>query len=300
MTDISFLINVAALVIVCLCFGVLVKDSRKTRVIRQRLKRKSPDSKVNRSMSRMGRWVKIIGEKTLPKGEDKIRLKKDLACAGYRHAHALELFCGIRMILFGTVLALALLCVALMENITLVSITMAFAAISVSYSLLPVVLKKKVKKRKKNIFRELPDTLDLMVLCIEAGLGFEVALLRVSKELRQVAPILSREFAQYFYETRGGVARTTALGNIKRRNNSPGLDAFVEVVLQSLKFGTDIAGALRIHSESMRTERHQIAEEKGAKIAVKLTLPLVFLVLPSLMIVILGPAVLRLMDALIN
>ncbi len=300
MTDIGFLINVAALIIVCLCFGILARDSQKNRVIRQRLKPKTHEQKVNRSMGRMIRWGKAIGEKTLPKGEDKARLKKDLACAGYRHAHALELFCGMRVILFGTVLVLSLAGLALVENITLMSITMAFAAVSVSYSLLPVLLKKKGNKRNKDIFKELPDTLDLMVLCIEAGLGFEVALLRVSKKLRQVAPILSREFAQYFYETRGGVARTTALGNIKLRNSSPGLDAFVEVVLQSLKFGTDIAGALRIHSESMRTERHQIAEEKGAKIAVKLTLPLVFLVLPSLMIVILGPAVLRLMDALIN
>ena len=155
----------------------------------------------------------------------------------------------------------------------------------------PVILRSKVKSRNKKIFRELPDTLDLLIICIEAGLGFEMALFRVSKELKDVAPVLSKEFVQYFFETRGGVARNEALDNLKARNGGFGLKAVIDVVIQSIRFGTDITHALRVHSDSMRTERRQIAEEKGAKVAVKLTFPMILFILPVLLIIILGLAI---------
>lgn len=278
---------------------VYYKKIKRQTWIRHRLR---PVHRENRHPGK-DRWfirlIKEIGYQTGPKKAAADRLKQQLSWAGYRYASAPEMFCGTRSLAAVVLLAGAVLS-GLITGVTLMTAFAVFMILAAANYLPQFWLRYRVMLRTKSIFRELPDTLDLIVLCVEAGLGFEMALFRVSRELKAVAPVLSREFAQYFYETRGGLSRTEALANMKTRNRSAGLDAFVDVVLQSMRFGTDVAGALRVHSESMRTERHQIAEEKGGKIAVKLTLPLVFFVLPALLIIILGPAVLRLMDAFIK
>ncbi len=245
-------------------------------------------------------WQKLLvdlGNRTAPTNQTaKMQAKKQLSYAGYRSGFALEIYFGIRAVLPLGAAFICILYLILKGNIDLRLLYLSFLVIVSGYYLPLIILKSKIKTRKSEIFKELPNTLDLLVLCSEAGLGFEMALMRVSKELKDVAPILSKEFTQYFFETRGGVARNEALENMKKRNDSPGLGAVVDVALQSMRFGTNIASALRVHSEFMRTERFQIAEEKGAKIAVKLTLPLVFLVLPALLIIVLGPAILQLLE----
>ena len=125
-----------------------------------------------------------------------------------------------------------------------------------------------------------------------------MALLRVSEELGEIAPVLSKEFAHYFYETQTGIPREQALTNLKERNGEQGLKSVTDVFIQSVKFGTDIAKPLRVHSDALRTERRQLAEEKGAKISAKLTLPLMLLVLPALLIVVVGPAVINIIEHL--
>lgn len=296
--SVILLTSVIMVPVLALMYLVLVFENRKKKdwVARRLMLTTDPVSDF-RSLKW---WLQVpaaLGGRTSPSREDERRkLRSRLSQAGFRAHFAPEVFSGMRVIAFWVPAVILTGLILIFSHLTLNRLALVFFLSTVGYLLPPILLNRLIARRKKKIFKELPNTLDLMVLCIQAGLGFEMALMRVSRELKQVAPILSREFAHYFFETRGGVARNDALANMKNRNREKGLDAFVDVVLQSLRFGTDIASALRVHSESMRTERQQIAEEQGARVAVKLTLPLVFLVLPALLIVILGPAALRLIN----
>jgi tight adherence protein C len=123
-------------------------------------------------------------------------------------------------------------------------------------------------------------------------------LFRVSREVKGIAPVLSAELARYFLEIKSGLPRREALTNLAERNQVNALNAVVGILLQSSRLGTDISGALRVHSLSIRTERIQAAEEQGGQVSVKLVFPLVLLILPALLIVVLGPAMVNMFDRL--
>jgi tight adherence protein C len=274
---------------------IVYETRRNRRWIGKRLRFSQEKSRVTDTANLFLRVLLALGSHTAPTNKKELsKVRKELSYAGYRGSSDAYFYYGIRALSALGLAIVSLLFLALFSNIGLRNLLLTFLPAGIGYYLPQIILKAKIKARNKKIFRELPDTLDLLVICIEAGLGFEMALFRVSKELKDVAPVLSKEFAQYFFETRGGVSRNEALVNLKNRNDSEGLRSVIDVVIQSFRFGTDVASALRVHSESMRTERRQIAEEKGAKVAVKLTLPLVLLILPALLIIILGPAILRL------
>lgn len=249
----------------------------------------NPKTMLNKILLQLGSFAMPSGE------EERSEIKKKLLHAGYKNDSALQLYFGIRIICSLTLGCLFLLIQIIREKTALMDLFLTVIPLALGYYLPQIILRSQVQSRNRTIFVELPDTLDLLVICIEAGLGFEMALYRVSKELKDVTPVLGKEFAQYFFETRTGMPRNQALIRLKERNGEPGFHAVIDVILQSFKFGTDIADALRVHSEAMRTERRQIAEEKGAKVAAKLTLPLVLLILPVLLIVLLGPAIIKLL-----
>ena len=241
------------------------------------------------------RFLEEFGGKFLPSTEkERHAAKLQIMYAGYAAPKALERYYGIRALCGFTLsgLFIAFLVYTGRTNIDQLLFTTLF--LGIGYYAPHFVLKSQAASRNRKVFRELPDAIDLLVICIEAGLGFEMALFRVSRELKNVAPILSHEFERYFLATKGGVPRKEALEALKQRSGEQGLRSVVDVILQSLKFGTDISNALRVHSEAMRKKRQQLAEEKGGKVAVKLTLPLVILILPVLLIIILGPAVMNL------
>ena len=277
-----------------ICTFLFYEAKKKRKWIVKRLQPSRRKDRKPDSATLFRRALLALGSRIAPSNEKELsQIRKQLSYAGYRHVSAPHLYFGVRTFLSLSLAILSILFLAFFSSIDLGNLFLTFFLAAIGYYLPQIILKSKIKARSNKIFKELPDVLDLLVICTEAGLGFEMALFRVSKELKDVAPVLSKEFAQYFFETRGGVARNEALANLKHRNNSKGLESVIDVVIQSMRFGTDVATALRVHSEAMRTERQQIAEEKGAKIAVKLTLPLVLLVLPALLIVILGPAILR-------
>ena len=231
----------------------------------------------------------------MPKHEkDLLKTKQNLVYANYRNDSDISIYFGVRTlltILFSLLFVLLLIITGKADSKHLIQTIFPLAA---GYYLPVYILSATVKNRNKKIFRELPDMIDLLIICIEAGLGFEAALLRISTELEQTAPVLSSEFARYFFESKSGLPRNRALANLKERNSEDGLRSVVDVLMQSVRFGTDIAAALRVHSKDMRVRRRQIAEEKGAKVATKLTLPLIVLILPVLLIIILGPAAVQL------
>jgi len=157
-------------------------------------------------------------------------------------------------------------------------------------------LRARIRARRREIDRALPDALDLVVVCVEAGLGLNQALARMAEEIRHFSPATSDEFRLVNLEMRAGVPRVEALRSLGTRMGVPELRTLATMLIQADRFGTSIARAVRIYSDSLRTKRRQRAEQAAQKAAVKLLLPLACFLFPTLFIVVLGPAALNLMD----
>jgi tight adherence protein C len=156
----------------------------------------------------------------------------------------------------------------------------------------------RIRSRQHKLRRGLADGLDLLVICVEAGLGLDQALMRVSQELKVTHPELSDELQLVNMEMRVGKSRIEALRELARRTGLDDIQSLVAMLVQTERFGTSIAQSLRVHSDDLRTKRRQRAEELSAKTTVKMVPPLVFFIFPALMVVILGPAVITLMRTL--
>jgi len=150
-----------------------------------------------------------------------------------------------------------------------------------------------IKRRRKRIDRALPNALDLLVVCVESGLGLDQAIMQVSREMQQSYPELSSEFAIANLEMRHGKRRTEALRNLGERTSVDDVKKLVSTLIQADRFGTSIAQTLRTHSEFMRMQFRQRAEEKAAKMGIKLVFPIFFCILPSLFVVTVGPVIVR-------
>lgn len=267
---------------------------RRTLARRMNLKDSAPASNATPDRGSPRHLLSSLGRIALPKKEKDLgTIRKKLIHAGYRDKDAPVLFYGVKVGL-GAALALLGLMVMTAWGLAgprgLVFLSLPFGA---GYLVPDLVLKRKIQDRKTRIFRELPDTLDLLMICLRAGLGFDDALYRVCRELAELAPVLSGEFGLYFLEVRSGIPRSQALDNLEARNPSNALKSVVMVLHQSFSTGTDIAGALAVTTDAMRTQRQQAAEEEGAKLSTKLTLPLVAFIMPALILIILGPVIIN-------
>jgi tight adherence protein C len=159
-----------------------------------------------------------------------------------------------------------------------------------------IVLMFMVKSRKQNIFLGLPDALDLMVVCVEAGLGLDQAMRKVSEEMKKSYAIVAEEFALCNLQLQMGRARNEVLHELGARTGVDDLKALSAILIQADKFGSSVAQALRVQSDSMRTRRRQMAEEKAAKTAVKLIFPLVLFIFPAIFVVLVGPAAITMIN----
>ena len=155
-----------------------------------------------------------------------------------------------------------------------------------------------IKSRKEKIRHGMPDSLDLMVVTIEAGLGLDAALRRVSEEIKTVHPELSEELVLASLETQMGLSRAESLNNLALRTDVSEMKSLTAILIQAERFGTSIAQAVRTHADSMRVKRSQQAEERAAKTAVKLILPLILFIFPALFVVLAGPAMMKLFETL--
>jgi tight adherence protein C len=157
---------------------------------------------------------------------------------------------------------------------------------------------RRVKHRQKVIVKALPDALDMLVVCVEAGLGLNQAIVRVSEEIDNVSPLMSEQLALVNLEIRAGTPRDEALRNLGERTGVPDVQSLVAMLIQTDRFGTSIAQALRVHADTMRTKRRQRAEEAAAKTTIKLVFPLVLFIFPTMFVVILAPALIRIVRTL--
>lgn len=206
---------------------------------------------------------------------------------------------GAPVIYFGakTLLALALPGIYLLvkgisgfESNFSNTLTVVLALAAAGYYLPNLVLGRLVFVRQRELFENFPDALDLMTVCVEAGLGMDAAIGRVGEEMAVKSQLTSDEFRLVGLELRAGASRERALRNLAMRTGLEDIDSLVAMLVQADRFGTSVAESLRVHSEGLRTKRRLIAEEKAAKLAIKLLFPLIFTIFPSLLLVLLGPA----------
>jgi len=172
------------------------------------------------------------------------------------------------------------------------------AAASAGYYVPDMILKRKVATRQREIFEGFPDALDLMTVCVEAGLAMDAALARVGAEIGLKSPVLAEELQLVTLELRAGSAKEKALRNLALRTGVEDVDNLAKMLIQADRFGTSVGTALRVQSEQLRTRRRQLIEENAAKIATKLLFPLIFCIFPALLVVLLGPSVLQIMRSL--
>jgi len=223
-----------------------------------------------------------------------------LVQAGYRKTGALAVFIGFKLVL-GMVffLVLFLYTISVRHDPTLATVLGILGFIA-GLMVPNVWLTEKLKKRQTDIFHSLPDVLDLMTVCVEAGLGLDAAIIKISEEKQFSRHVLSGEFRTVSQEIRAGKARIDALRDLGNRTGVDDIKALTALLIQTEKLGASLARSLRVHSDSLRTKRRQMAEEAAAKTSIKLIFPLAFFIFPALMVVLLGPAVIRIYQTLVG
>jgi tight adherence protein C len=243
--------------------------------------------------------LKKIGSVLPASPKDVTIMQRRLIRAGIRNPNALKLLYGSKVFL-GLALPLAMALGVAGSNAESSNKVMAIGAAAAAGFFGPnQYVNRRVRRRQKQIARGLPNALDLLVVCVESGLGLDQALVQVSKELESGHPEISEEFAMMTLEMKAGKRRVEALRNLAERTAVDDLKKLVAVLIQADRFGTGISQSLRAHSDFMRVQSRQQAEEKAAKLGVKLVFPIFFCILPSLFVVTVGPVVMRIMRELV-
>ena len=231
----------------------------------------------------------------MPKNREKhSNLRKRLGAAGIYSPNAVRAIAGFKVILLvvGAIIGYFL-------GVPLGIGSLGGLAVGgiVGYVAPMIWLNQQIKKNQQALAYGLADGLDLMVVCVEAGLTVDAAMQRVGQELMIAHPAISRELAITYMETRVGLSRQDALRNLGNRTCSPPLQSLAAMLAQADRFGTSIAGALRVHADTLRTARQHAAEEMAAKASVKMSFPLVLFIFPATFIVLAGPTVISLMNS---
>ena len=256
--------------------------------------------KAEPSALETGGWVEKAAKVAQPfsrlslpeEGWEKSSLRTRFMNAGWRNPAAATLY-------FASKSVLALLfpgAVALMLAVSgtpipgqrLLMVLLVMAAIG--YYLPNVILRQIASRRQREIFETIPDALDLLTVCVEAGLSLERALIKVAGEIHIKSVTLAQELQLVLMEMRAGFTKEKALRNFALRSGVEDVDTLVAMLIQSERFGTSMGASLRVHSDNLRTKRRMAAEETAAKIGLKLLFPLIFFIFPTLLMVLLGPA----------
>jgi tight adherence protein C len=242
--------------------------------------------------------VQALGERIEPGRKDVSAIRLRLLQAGYQSQAGVPVYLGLRLALpiamaFSAVTILSVLGMASLMGLVA---TVWFSALG--YVAPTVFVGGRIRRRQKEMQKALPDALDLLVVCVEAGLGLNQALVRVSEEIERLSPVLSEQFALVNLEIRAGTPRDDAFRNMGERTGLDDLKSLMAMLIQTDRFGTSIAQALRVQADTLRTKRRQRAEEAAAKTTIKLVFPLVLFIFPAMFVVILGSAIIQIFEAL--
>lgn len=287
---------------VCLfVYGVSTLLSSATDPVRRRLAEvASPgDSAREARKLDLGWFVGPLANYVMPKADaERNSTQARLVQAGFRSPRSLRNFYGLKVILALTLPLIVLIAVRWLPELGLNTIVFAVVLVAFIGVRAPdTVLGHLRERRIKRLRNGLPDALDLLVVCVESGLGLAPAIERVARELEFSHPDLAQELTLVNVEMRAGVERPVALRNLAARSGVDDINGLVGLLVQTIRFGTSVAEALRVYSEEFRDKRMQKAEEQAAKIGTKMIFPLVLCLFPSFFIVAVGPAILRIIAA---
>lgn len=229
----------------------------------------------------------------LPEDEwDKSPFRAKFMHAGLRSSSVPTIYFAIKTFLTLLLPALFLFFAGVGRlELTTQNVMMVLAILAaIGYYAPNIWLSRKVAYRQRELFENFPDAIDLMTVCVEAGLGLDAALAKVGEEIQVSSPVLAEEIQLVGLELRAGASREKALRDLAIRNGVEEIEALVGMLIQADRFGTSTAASLRVYSDELRTKRRLRAEEAAAKLSLKLLFPLIFFIFPSLMVVLLGPA----------
>jgi tight adherence protein C len=240
------------------------------------------------------RIIEYIGEQVPLSPEDASLARRQLMAAGLRSAVAVRIYYGAKIVACIGLLAAAFLLRNQLTSNAVMRIVLVIGGAVLGFFGPNLVLDHLITRRHDKLRLSLPDALDLMVVCMEAGLGLDQAMVNVSRELAITHKEISEEVGLVSLEMRAGKRRSEALKNLATRTGEAELRKLVATLVQADRFGTSIAESLRTHSDYMRVRRRQEAEERAAKVGVKLVFPIFFFILPSMLVVAAGPGLLQL------
>jgi tight adherence protein C len=241
-------------------------------------------AKFAEAAKRLGKSLKPSDEATLGK------LRLTLLNAGFRNENAVAMLYGIKLLALVAALSLTAPIVLSKLGLTQLGLVCLGLGAAAGWYLPGLTVEKLKKRRQEAIFLGLPDALDLMVVCVEAGLGLDLAMRRVTTELAASCPVLCEEFAIANFQAQMGRPRKDVLRDLGVRTGVEDMRSVAAVIIQAEKFGSSIGAALRVLSDTMRLKRRQLAEERAAKTAVKIMIPLVLFIFPGVFVVLVGPA----------
>jgi tight adherence protein C len=294
----------AGATVFCLGFALIsifagVQNPLRRRLAAAGAAKPSPSAENSKPKLDIKGMIDPVAKYVLPQdGEERSRISKDLIHAGFRTDKSLPYFYAIKSLLALGLPAVVFVATRWLPDWTAgtVSFAMLFAAFIGVIS--PNIVLERIKlKRLKQLRNGFPDALDLLVVCVEAGLGLGAAIDRVARDLEVSHAELAEELRLVNVEMRAGMERPAALRNLADRSGLADIRGLVGLLVQTMRFGTSVADALRVYSEEFRDQRMQKAEEQAAKIGTKLIFPLVMCLFPSFFIVCVGPAVIRIIAA---
>lgn len=241
---------------------------------------------------RLKNVLQVLGQRVQGGRKDSSAVRQFLTQAGYPDASAVSVYWASRVILAGGLPAAGIMLLPMLGASAPQTMLGLLWFMALGWVGPTFYVRGRLKARQKEVQLALPDMLDMLVCCVEAGLGLNQALVRVSDEIDHVSPIMSEQLAMINLEMRAGTPRDEALKNFAERTGLVDIRSLVSMLIQTDRFGTSVATALRVHSETMRTKRRQRAEEAAAKTTIKLVFPLVLFVFPAMFVVVLGPSAL--------
>ncbi|WP_439668605.1 Flp pilus assembly protein TadC [Cupriavidus necator] len=253
-------------------------------------------------IEKLAQWAQPVSRLSLPKEDwEHSQLRVRFMNAGWRNASAAPLYFAAKTVLVIMLPMIGLMAVSGHPRFQNQHMMFSLLAVlgAIGYYLPNAVLARKVAQRQRTVFEEFPDVIDLLTVCVEAGLGLDAALMRVADELALRCPVLADELQLMLLELRSGFSKEKALSNLSLRTGVEDVDKFASMLIQADRFGTSLGESLRVLSDMLRTKRRMLAEEQAAKIALKLLFPLIFTIFPSLLLVLLGPAFIQIYRVLL-